>query len=325
MELRHLRYFVAVAEEKSFRRAAERLHIAQPPLSIQIRKLEEELGLSLFERTSRSVRLSAAGESLLSHATGILTAAEGLLKGAKQIAEGAVGALVIGFLPSTLGPLLAEALRRFRATHPKVQISLMEQRAPQQIEAILKGAIDIGLSHAPAPQPELSAELFSEIDVALALPRGHRLAQKDRINLKSLRGEELVLLRPELACGFYDTFLAACEASGVILPVAQYTNDFVTKLWLVSAGFGISPTMLPSTPLRSSDIVYRPLAAKLPKSQVFLVYRKANQSSLVHSFVDTVRQAQAKASAPPLPQPVPPNSETQKASVGTHHRHASNR
>jgi DNA-binding transcriptional LysR family regulator len=294
MELRHLRYFTAVAADKSFRRAAERLRIAQPPLSTQIRKLEEELGLRLFERTSRSVRLSAAGESLLPLAASILTSVDGLLQTAKQSAEGAVGSLSVGYLPSSLGPVLAEALRSFRADRPNVQLSFVEQRAPQQIEAVLKGTLDIGLTHGRVEQPELAAELFCEIDMALAVPRGHRLARRDRITLKSLHGEQLVLLRPELACGFYDAFLAACAAAGVDLPVVQYTTDFVTKLWLVSAGFGISPTMLPAMPLRNNNVVYRPLAAHLPKSKLFLVYRKGNDSALLAKFVAHVRLAKTK-------------------------------
>jgi DNA-binding transcriptional LysR family regulator len=294
MELRHLRYFAAVATEKSFRRAAERLHIAQPPLSTQIKQLEEELGLRLFERTSRSVRLSPAGENLLPLANGILDAADRLKTAAKQSAEGAIGLISIGYLPSSLGPLLAEAMRTFHAAHPNVQISLVEQRAPQQIEAILNGSLDIALTHGRVEQSELTAEIFSETDVAIALHRGHRLARKSRISVESLQGERLVLLRHELTYGFYDPFFAACAAANVNLPVFQYTNDFVTKLWLVSAGFGISPTMLPSSlHFAITDVVFRPLAIRLPKSKLFLVHRKANSSPLLQTFVDHVRQARA--------------------------------
>src|ERR1035437_2771642 len=201
MELRHLRYFVAVATEKSFRRAAERLHISQPPLSMQIKRFEGELGLELFERTSRSVRLSPAGENLLPLATSILDAADRLKTAAKQSAEGAIGSLSIGYLLSSLGPLLAEAMRTFHAAHPNVQISLIEQRAPQQIEAILNGSLDLALTHGKVEQSELTAEVFSETDVAIALNRGHRLTRTARITLESLQGEKLVLLRHELTCG----------------------------------------------------------------------------------------------------------------------------
>lgn len=295
MELRHLRYFVAVASEKSFRRAAERLHIAQPPLSTQIKQLEEELGLLLFERTSRSVRLSPAGENLLPMANSILEAAERMKTAAKQSAEGAIGLLSIGYLPSSLGPLLAEAMRSFHAAHPNVQISLIEQRAPQQIEAVLNGSLDIALTHGRVDQSELAAELFSETDVALALHKGHRLARKDKISLESLKGERLVLLRHELTYGFYDPFFAACAAANVSLPVFQYTNDFITKLWLVSAGFGVSPTMLPSSLYFAiTDVIFRPLSIHLPKSKLFLVHRKANHSPLLRTFVDHVRKARAK-------------------------------
>ncbi len=295
MELRHLRYFVAVATEKSFRRAAERLHISQPPLSMQIKRFEGELGLALFERTSRSVRLSLAGENLLPLATSILDAADRLKTAAKQSAEGAIGVLTIGYLLSSLGPLLAEAMRTFHAAHPNVEVSLVEQRAPQQIEAILNGSLDLALTHGKVEQSELTAEVFSETDVAIALNRGHRLTRKARITLESLQGERLVLLRHELTYGFYDPFFAACAAANVTLPVFQYTNDFVTKLWLVSAGFGVSPTMLPSSlHFTINDVVFRPLATHLPKSPLYLVHRKANMSPLLRIFVDHVRQARAK-------------------------------
>jgi DNA-binding transcriptional LysR family regulator len=141
---------------------------------------------------------------------------------------------------------------------------------------------------------ELVGELFMEMPLMLALPAGHRLAQRARISLKSLRGEHLVLMRPELAWGAYDPFLAACSAAGVTLPVFQYTDDFTTKLWLVSAGFGVSPTMLPWLRPPNIDVVYRPLAARLPLAKLFLVYRRTNQSPLIGKFIEQVKRARAE-------------------------------
>lgn len=289
MELRHLRYFVAVAEQKSFRRAAERLRISQPPLSTQIKQLEEELGLPLFERTSRSVRLNPAAQDLLQMATSILAQAAHFAKAAKQAAAGEAGSLSLGYLPAALGPLLARVLRSFAAAYPHVEVSLVEQRVPQQIEAIVSGALDIGMTHGEVEQPELAGELIRESTVALALPRNHRLARQVRIRPKSLRGERLILLRPDLARGFYDPFLAACTAAGVVLPV-HYTNDFATKLWLVSAGFGVSPTMTPLEKFFERSIVYREVAADLPKWRLSLVYRKTNQSQPLRKFLEEIRK-----------------------------------
>jgi len=294
MDLRHLRSFVAVAEEKSFRRAAERLKLAQPPVTTQIQQLERELGVRLFERTSRSVRLSRVSEDLLPLARSVLSGVERLRQTAQQAAGGEVGSLSIGYLLASLGPLLANTLRGFHAAHPNVQISLAEQRAPQQIDAILTGAIDLGITHKVTDQPELASELFTETPVALALARGHRLARRSRISLKSLRGEHLILMRPELAGEVYAPFLTACRAAGLNLPVFQYTNDFTTKMWLVSAGFGVSPTMLPGVQLPNIDVVYRPLAARLPHAKVFLVYRKTNESPLVRKFIAHVKRARAE-------------------------------
>ena len=221
MELRHLRYFVAVAEHKSFRLAAEQLHISQPPLSMQIRQLEAELGLKLFERTSRSVRLTPAGTNLLQMATSILAQADHLVKTARQRARGEAGTLSIGYLPSALGSLFSKALRSFSAAHPRVQVSLIEQRVPSQIAAILAGALDLGMMHGDPDHAELGTELLLEGPVKLAMPRNHRLARKSKISLSSLRGEQLVVMRPELVRGFYDPFLAACAAAGMVLPVSQ--------------------------------------------------------------------------------------------------------
>jgi DNA-binding transcriptional LysR family regulator len=297
MDLRHLRAFVAVAEEKSFRRAAERLHLAQPPVTTQIQQLEKELGVRLFERTSRWVRLSRAAENLLPLARSVLAGVERLSQNAQQVAEGEGGSLSIGYVSSALGPLLGNALRSFRAAYPNVYISLFEQRTPKQIQALLAGDIDLGLVHGMTKRPELASELFTEMPIALALPSGHRLARRSRISVESLRGESLVLMQPELAGEVYDPFMAACSAAGLNLPVFQYTNDFITKLWLVAAGFGVSPTIQPWLRLPNIDVVYRPLTTRLPHAKLFLVYRRTNESPLIGKFIAHVERARAELSS----------------------------
>ena len=294
MEFRHLRSFVAVAEEKSFRRAAERLNLAQPPVSTQIRQLENELGVRLFERTSRSVRLSRDSENLLPLARASLAAADRLRSVAGQMAGAEAGSLSIGYLPASLGPVLSSALRTFHEAHPAVQLSLAERRTPQQIDELLAGTLDLGLNYESAGRAELASEVFTETTVGLAIPGGHRLARYSRIPLRSLRGERLILMRPDLAGSVYDPFFAACQAAGVTLPVFQYTNDFTTKLWLVAAGFGVSPTMLPYLRLPNVDVIYRPLAARLPRARLFLVYRRTNESALIRRFIAHVKRARAQ-------------------------------
>jgi len=289
MELRHLRSFVAVAEQKSFRRAAEKLNVAQPPVSTSVRQLEEELGVRLFERTSRSVRLCRVSEALLPLAQNVLASAERIRQTARQAVTGEAGSLSIGYLPSSLGALLAEALRGFHSEFPNVQISLTELRAPQQIDALLSGGLDLGLTYMSTTRPDLASELFIETPVVMALPKDHRLSHSKQIRLRSLRGEHLVLMRPDLAGGVYDPFLSACAAADVSLPVFQYTNDFTTKLWLVSAGFGVSPTILPGLGL--TNVVYRPLATCLPPAKLFLVRRKTNDSPIIEKFIAHVKRA----------------------------------
>ena len=218
----------------------------------------------------------------------ILAQADHFVATARHQAVGEVGTLSIGYIPAALGPLLSDALGSFAAAHPRVQISIVEQRVPSQIDALLAGALDLGMMFGPVDHPELAAELIRESPITLALPPQHRLARRSRIRLTDLRGEQLVLMRPELVRGFYDPFLAACAAAGVALPVSRYTNDFASKLWLVSAGFGVSPTMPPPAGHAGVNIVYRPVVCELPRWKLFLIYRRSNRSPVLKNFLDEV-------------------------------------
>jgi DNA-binding transcriptional LysR family regulator len=177
LEFRHLRYFVAVAQELHFGRAAQKLHIAQPPLSQQIRRLEEIVGCILFQRTSRSVRLTPAGEALLQSAQRTLTRVGEDLDSVRSIARGEVGSLSVGFVSSAMFSQLPHALSTYRKRYPKVCLSLHEFHTKQLIEAIRKGEIHVGLVRDPDPMPDLHSETVLKEPLIAIFPKGHPLAQ----------------------------------------------------------------------------------------------------------------------------------------------------
>ena len=236
MELRHLRYFVAVAEELSFRAAARRLHVAQPPLSVQIKQLEEELGARLFERTSRQVRLTPAGELFLARATTILREAATAVHEVQRAGRGELGALRLSFSGTTLtyDPLLPAVLRRYRAAHPEVNLTLHEQRAGQQIEDLRAGRMDagfLGLARADTRSGELAVEVLLREALFAVLPDGHPLAQRRRVTRRQLQEEALVWT------GRQGVFL---REGGFDLRAGTEVDSTATVFNYVAAGFGIS-------------------------------------------------------------------------------------
>jgi DNA-binding transcriptional LysR family regulator len=236
MELRHLRYFVAVAEHLSFRGAAERLHIAQPPLSAQIKALEGAMGVRLFVRTTRSVRLTHAGRVFLEEARAVLAAAQQAEERAREAERGLVGTLRVGLIAPAANARVAAILRRFRQQFPGVQLSLFDLTSTEQLRRLRALELDVGLLRPPVAFPELDYEFVAESRQALALPAGHRLARKARLSWQDFHNEELVLIHPSAQHGFYDAFFAECAKAGAKPRPVQYANDIQTKLWLVSAG-----------------------------------------------------------------------------------------
>lgn len=284
MELRHLRSFIAVAEELNFRRAAERLHMAQPALSAQIKALENHLGVSLFERTTRSVKTTHTGRVFLDEARAVIAAAGQAEQRAKKAKQGLVGTLRLGVIAPNANAWLAGILRGFRQRFPGVQLSLFDLTTPEQIERLRAGELDAGLLRPPVGFPELDAKLVAESAQALALPAGHRLAKKRNLRWADFHNEELVLGNPRMQHGFYDAFLTACERAGAKPTVAQYTNDIQTKLWLISAGFGIAPTVATLAEVHRPGLVFRALPPGLPPVQTLLVWRRSDESPILTHF-----------------------------------------
>jgi len=286
MELRHLRYFVAVAEELSFRRAAERLHLAQPPLSSQIKDLEGELGARLFDRSTRSVKLTAVGRVFLIEARTVIRAAEQAAQNVRRAGDGLLGSLRIGILAPTATPRLAGVLRAFRLKYPLVQFSLFELTSVEQLQRLRADQLDVGLLRPPIGFPEMDYLFLEESPMVLAAPAGHRLARTRTIQWKDFHGEPLVLIQPSLQHGYYDKFLDLCAGANATPTVGQYADDVHSKMWLISAGFGISPTTETIAEVKRPGLVFRKLPPGLPLVQTLVVWKRTNESPVLRNFLE---------------------------------------
>src|SRR5829696_8928218 len=263
MELRQLRYFVAVAEELHFRRAAARLHMSQPPLSHQLRLLEEELGCPLMVRSRRRVELTPAGKAFLTDVREFLERLGEAVQTARRVHAGTAGQLRISFVGSALLSLVPEVVRRYRATHPDVEDQLRELRA---------GSIDLALVPLPVDAPDLRTEVLRRERAVAALPAAHPLAALKHVPLRRLAAEPLVMFPREQAPGLHDRLLASLSGPGGPPSVAQYAPETQTIIGLVAAEIGVSLVQASVQRLALPGVTYRPvrgaptieLAALLP-------------------------------------------------------------
>jgi DNA-binding transcriptional LysR family regulator len=285
MELRQLRYFVAVAEELHFRRAAQRLHISQPPLSAQIAALERELGCRLLERSRRRVQLTPAGESLLRDARALLSELDGAVATARLIASGQRGRLRVNFVGSALFSLVPALVQRFRAARPAVELELRERSTVEQLRAVASGATDVGLIRLPTELPaELRAEVVLREPTVLALPSAHRLAARRRILPRNVAEEPFVLFPRAQAPGFHDLLVGSLAAAGAPPRVVQNAPEMATIIGLVAAGIGLSLVPASVARLGLDGVTYRPLAGA-PSAELAALTRAGESSALVRAFV----------------------------------------
>lgn len=289
MELRHLRYFVGVAGELHFGRAAETLGISQPPLSQQIRQLEAELGVALFERTSRRVRLTEAGRLFLAEAKATLERADHAVSTARRAAEGEIGALSIGLSPSSVFvPEVTDTIAAFRRRFPDVHLELAERSFAAQHEALAQGTLDIGLlrrGRVPQLPPGIAAEPIVEDRMIVALPAHHPLAASDApIPLAALAGEPMVHY-PYDRDGFLEDLWRAFERAGLRPVIVQETHEVSTLLGLVAAGLGISVVAGSLRRLVPDDLRYRPVADEAATSRLWLLHDAARGRPAARRFV----------------------------------------
>jgi DNA-binding transcriptional LysR family regulator len=290
MELRHLRYFVAVAEELHFRRAAERLHVSQPPLSQQIRALEAELGVTLFERNRRRVELTAAGAALLTEARAILAQVDHAVELTQRVARGEAGALAIGFVGSSMYGRLPDVVRAFHAERPAVALRLREFSTGDALEALAGGRIDVGVVRPAQVEPGIEIDVVQREEVVAALPEGHRLAERSAIGLADLGGEAFVLLSRREAPGLYGALDAAMSEAGVGPREVQQVSEMRTVLGLVSAGVGVSVVPASVAGGERSGVVFRRLEGRAPTVELALAWRSGDASPPLAAFLELARK-----------------------------------
>ena len=277
MDLRHLRYFLSVAEERHFGRAAQRLGISQPPLSYQIRALEDELGVRLFERTSRRVRLTDAGRLFLPEAERTLAQAERAAEVARLAHLGELGRLSMGFTASApFVPRIANALYAFRQSHPQVKLELQELARDAQIALVDHGQLDIGIVRAfgrPDLPRGLNAECLLEEEMGLAMREDHPLARQERApSIADLAGVPLVMYGAAGGAGFNEHFFELCEEAGFQPQIALEVSSFATLLGLAAAGFGATLLSQTLARLHVDNLVFRPMANAVT-TRLWIIYK----------------------------------------------------
>ncbi len=292
MELRHLRYFVAVAEELHFGRAAARLHIAQPPLSRQIRDLEREVGTPLFERTPRGVDLTPAGSAFLPEARLTLAQAERAQRTALRAAKGETGRLRVGFVDAaTHSGVLPNVLSFFRMHLPSIGLSLFEMDARQQAEALRDGRIDLGLLHSPPLDADrwLRVEAVFTDPVILAVPEDHRLAGRARFTLSSLAEESFVLFQRDVAPSTSDDIIARCRTEGFSPRVVQEAAGWNTLVSLVGAGVGVAFIPRSLQQYQQQGVAYRSVPDLSVDMELSAVWKRGDRSPVRERFVTALR------------------------------------
>lgn len=285
MELRHLHYFIAVAEELHFSRAAERLCISQPPLSQQIRSLEDELGIKLFERTKRNVQLTEAGKVFLERSYLVLAQLEQAIAATQQIGRGEIGRLAIGFVDSAMYTLLPEILRVFRSQFPAVELQLYELTTQEQIEALHHKQVDIGIVRSAISEPGLSVECLLPELLVLALPETHPLSAQTQLSLSTLADESFILFPAKMGPVFYKQIINMCQQAGFRPKVAQEAVQMQTIIGLVAAGLGIAIVPDSLQNFHRSGVIYRPLQEQIPETGLYLAWRQHDSSPVISAFL----------------------------------------
>jgi DNA-binding transcriptional LysR family regulator len=290
MELRQLRYFATLAEELHFGRAAKRLALTQPPLSQAILNLERELGVRLFERTRRRVALTHAGKALLDEARHTLASAERAVDHVQRAGRGEVGRVAVGFLANTAYTLLPLVLRDFARRFPDVKLDLRELTIPQQLEALRRENIDIGLLRPPVADAELASETILEEPFVLALPAAHPLCKLKRVPLRRLAKQSFVLFPRTAGFVFHDLIMGFCLRAGFTPRVAQEVNQTHAVVGLVSAGIGVALVPASAQKIGLAGVSYRPLREATPLAKVGVAWRRADTSPVVAAFLDVARR-----------------------------------
>jgi DNA-binding transcriptional LysR family regulator len=302
MEIRRLRYFVAVAEELSFTRAAERLHIAQPPLSIQIRALEQEVGAQLFDRDQRHVFLTQAGKHLLDRARGILASVEAAKAEVRCAALGEVGSLHLGYASSAMfTSSLTWAIKHFQIGFPHVLLTLHEMTSLDQLNALHYRTLDAGIlrkSDAPVPSGIVIEEWYRAPLVA-AMANDHPLAKQRAIRISDLRDQPLIMYPRESGIGLYWQVLRLCANAGFRPQIAREVQELTTIVGLVDAGVGIAIVPADTRTIHLDGVVYVALRDRQAFSTLYLAFRERDRNAHLRGLLSKLRAQPAVSGRTP--------------------------
>jgi DNA-binding transcriptional LysR family regulator len=285
MELRHLRYFVAVAETLNFSRAARLLHLAQPPLSMQIKSLEDEVGTRLFDRGPRGVTLTKAGQALLPAARDALAAAGRAADAARVAATGRTGVLRLGLIAPAATPEIAARLKKFHRAHPLVQLRVRQEPVAALHRLLEADELDLALTRPLRASPLLRQRRIGDQEQVLALSADHPLARRKRIPIRALHREPLLLISPEFNANYGQRLLQLCAEQNVQPAVNYAADDLFTLIWLASAGLGVCPYPSSLTAQAPAGVVFRPFQPRLAGLELTLMWPAKNDSPVLQELL----------------------------------------
>jgi DNA-binding transcriptional LysR family regulator len=297
MDFKQLRYFIAVAEELHFGRAAARLFISQPALSFDIKKLEEQLGVQLLLRNNKSVKLTSAGATLLSESRSLLVQLEQVRRLTVRSAQGLSGRLRIGFVNSMLHRGLPEAIERFQSEQPDIEVVLMELNSSEQAHALQRGQIDLGFVHWGRAAPGISSQLLMTDPFVCCLPKEHRCAGQSTLDLNQLQDDGFILFPRTASPHYHDLIVARCVSAGFSPTIRHEARQWQTIVSMVSLGMGVA--LVPQT-LRDAwpaAVHYAEIEQPGLPAETHAIYAQDSESQASQCFIDTLRQCLPAASA----------------------------
>ncbi|EGK88080.1 LOW QUALITY PROTEIN: transcriptional regulator, LysR family [Microcoleus vaginatus FGP-2] len=292
MELRHLRYFIAVAEELNFSRAAKRLHMAQPPLSQQIRALEDEIEVQLFDRTKQAIQLTWAGQAFLEETRLILAQVDNAVKTAKRASRGEIGRLIVGFNSSMANCLLPDILRVYRDRFPKVELTWRELATSLQLQALRDRHLDVGFFHlmsSMVQESDLCSVTIWQEPLIAALPENHSVINETQVSLKELAQEAFILPSRQFAPGWSEEIEHLCQQFGFSPNVIQEGTMMLTILGLVAGGVGIALLPANAQNIQRKGVIYKSIAESTPTVPMAAVWRADDNSPILREFLEVTR------------------------------------
>lgn len=298
MEFRHLRYFLALAEELHFGRAAKRLAISQPPLSLNIQQLEASVGAQLFVRNSREVRLTAAGLAFVPKARALLDQAVEAAQHVRDVDQGLVGHLHIGFVGAMLYRGLPQMLREFQVMHPSLQVSLQELSSQDQLIALAQERLDLGFVHTTRVPPQLSRILVASQPFLCCLHRSHPLAHRagrqGKVTLAELQGEPFAMVSRAVSPDYHDRIVTLCNGAGFHPDIRYELRHWLSVVSLVSQGLGVALVPEALEQSRLPDTVFVPLDIEGAPYETYCLWKTARDQAALNAFLATVRMAVAR-------------------------------